>query len=120
MRSLWCRLCAGEDEQRLVGVGEQDLLVDALRPRVKPDDGALAFFDLLDRAGAVGQHRDAHAVAQGGDIALGPASLELAAQLANDQALSGLDGKETGLGLDDQSWLNWCRHTSIAYIEYTD
>ncbi len=104
------RFGTGEYEQRLIGVCEQDLLIDTLRPWVEPDDGALAFFDLLDDAGPVGEQRDTDAVAQGGDIAGGAAPLELAAQLANDKALSGLHCKETGLGLDDQYLVQGQRH----------
>ena len=50
---LWSWLRTGKDEDGLVGVGQQNLLVDAARTRVQPHQDALPLLDLLDRAGAV-------------------------------------------------------------------
>ena len=44
---------AGKDEDGLVGVGQQDLLIHALRARVEPDEGARPRLDLFDHAAAV-------------------------------------------------------------------
>jgi len=36
-------MCAGKDEDGLVGIRQQHLLIIALRPRVEPDDGRSRF-----------------------------------------------------------------------------
>ena len=61
-------MSASENEDRLVGIGEQDLLVFTLGPRIKPDDGLLPFIDILDHPGAIPQYRNVNPVADGHQI----------------------------------------------------
>ncbi len=100
---LWIRMCAGEDEDSLVAICQQNLLIDPPRPRVKPDDGLFPFLHLLDHPGPVPQTRDLYPVTDRREVAVMTSLLEPSAQLANDRALSGLHSKETRLGADDQA-----------------
>jgi hypothetical protein len=94
---------AGKDEYGLVGIGQQDLLVFALRPGIQADQGAYPILHLLDRTGAIGLYRDLHAVTDGGNVPEGTALFQPPAQLANNKARPGLHCEETGLGLDDET-----------------
>jgi hypothetical protein len=94
---------AGEDKDRLISVGQQDLLVLSLRARIEPDDSLLPFFDLFDHPGAVFQNRNTDPVADGYQISRPRTAFQPPAQLANEKALTGLYGKETRLGPDDQT-----------------
>src|SRR6185503_1668393 len=96
-------MCARKDEDRLIRIGQQDLLILTLGPRVKPDDGLLPLFDLFYRSASICPHRDPNLISKCRNVTHCPASFQLAAQLANNKALPGLHCKETRLGFDDQS-----------------
>ena len=95
---------ACKDENCLIGICQQDLLILTLRPRIKPNDSLLPLLDLFDRSASVCPQRDPNLIAKCCKVTHCPASFQLAAQLTNDKALSGFDGKETRLGFDDQAW----------------
>ena len=94
---------ARKDEDSLIGIRQQHLLIVSLWTRIQPDDGALAFLDLFNHTTPIGQDRDLHLIANRGDITFCATLFQLAAQLANDKALTGLNSKETRLGFDDQT-----------------
>jgi hypothetical protein len=99
-------MCAREDEDGLVCVGEQDLLIDALRPRVQTDESTFAFLNRFDHSASIRQYADIDMVTNCSNISAGPALLQLAAQLTNDRTRTSFNSKETRLGLDDQTFLN--------------
>ena len=96
-------MCTGEDEDCLVGIGQQNLLVLALGSRVEPDDGLFPFLDFFDHPRAILLHRDTDPVTNGRQVARAWALFQPPAQLANEGALPGLYGEETRLGPDDQT-----------------
>jgi hypothetical protein len=91
------RVCAGEDEQSLVRVGEDDLLVEALRAGVAADEGALARLDALDHWLVARGPRDINPIAEADDVAFGAALLETAAEARGHGSGFGLDLIEAGL-----------------------
>jgi hypothetical protein len=99
----WARMSAGKHENRLVGVGEQHLLVFTLGPGVQADNGTLTRLNLIDHARAIRQEPDTDAIADRGDIALCLPLFEPPPQLAKHKTLPGLHAEEAGLGLDDQT-----------------
>src|SRR5258706_13298222 len=97
------RMRAREDEDRLIGICQQNLLILTLRPRVKPNDSLLALFDFFYRSASICPHCDSDSIAKRSDVAHRPAAFQFSAQLTNNKALPGFHCKETRLGFDDQS-----------------
>ena len=106
-------MCAGKDEDGLIRVCQQHLLIITLGPRVEPDDGALPSFDLFDRPASIRQKRDPDSIADRGDITRRLALFQFAAQLTNDGTQPGFHGKKTGLGFNDQAWLEILSHKTL-------
>ena len=85
---------AGEDKHRLVGVGENDLLVHALGSWVQPDQGAPPWFDGFDASCPIWLAGNLHPVADRGNITYMFALLQAAAQVTGQQAVFGLHGEK--------------------------
>ena len=78
---------AGEDDQHLVDVGDQQVLLpDPARARLPAAELAAALLDVLDGAGAVVLQGDAHAIADDGQVGCLALLLQQAAQLRGDDA----------------------------------
>ena len=96
-------LGTGEDEDGLVGVGDDDLFVFAARGGCHPRKFARARLNRLNQAGAVGQAAEAHPVAHGYEVAAARAALQFSPQPADDfVAVFGVDGVKARLRADYQ------------------
>jgi len=95
-----------EDEHDLIGICQQDLLILALRPGVQAYQSLLARLHGFDRPAAIRRDRDIDSITDCSEIARGFSVFQFASQLAKDEARTGFNCEEAGLGLDDQPWLN--------------
>ncbi len=110
------RVGTGEDEYSLVRIGEQDLLVYPLRPRVEPHQAPAARFDRFNTACSVRLAGHLHPVTHCGNIRNVPALLEAAAQMAGERPIIRLDDEETGLGAQDGSGDGCACHGLLATV----
>jgi hypothetical protein len=78
---------AGKDENGLICVGQQHLSVHAAGPWIEADDGARAILDCFDDTRSIRLNLDLNAIAEGHQVTLGLAALQLAAQAADECAL---------------------------------
>ena len=110
------RLRAGQDENGLVGVGDDDLFpfrqvavpvpaAGAPSPgrRGQAGQGPLPLVDLLDEPAAVLGQPDAHPVADGHQVGIQPPPLQPPAHPTDEVPVHSVDGEEAALGLDDQA-----------------
>jgi hypothetical protein len=99
----WGRVSAGEDEDYLIGVGDDHLLIFALRKRGEAGDDPLAGLDQLDGAAPTFGRTGQNPVADDCQIALPAALFQAPTQSADQRSLLGFNRKETRLGVGDQT-----------------
>ena len=108
------RFRAGEDEDRLVGVGDDDLLplgqvatpvpaAEVTPTESQPRQRPFPLGDFLDHPAAVFDQADAHPVTDGHQIGVAPLALESPPHPADEITSVSANGEKTALRFDDQT-----------------
>jgi hypothetical protein len=108
---VWLGLAAGENEERLIGIGDENLL--PFGPRGATTQGPQPRLHALDFGRPVRRHTQPDPIAQRDHISLSPAPGEPTRQASANFASGGLDIEESGLGAHDATGEDFTRRHLI-------